>query len=210
MTGDPPSPPLFVVDDDPAVRDSLEAMLSTKGFEVEAFESGRSVLDRVTEIDRPACVLLDIHMPGMDGLAVLRKLTGSGLPLRVIMMTGQGDVPTAVKAMKEGAQDFIEKPFSQEAMLAAISTAITALQGGGDHDVESREIGVRLTQLSPRERDVMERLVDGLTNKEIARQLNISPRTVEVYRAGVMDKMQAANLSSLVKMGLAAGLSGSR
>lgn len=210
MTDGTPSPPLFVVDDDPAVRDSLEAMLTTKGFEVEAFESGRSVLDRITEIDHPVCVLLDIHMPGVDGLAVLRKLTGSGLPLRVIMMTGQADVPTAVKAMKEGAQDFIEKPFSQEALLAAISTAVATLQGGGDRDVARREIGVRLTQLSPRERDVMERLVDGLTNKEIARDLDISPRTVEVYRAGVMDKMQAANLSSLVKMGLAAGLGGSR
>lgn len=201
---------LFVVDDDPAVRDSLEIMLSTKGFDVEAFESGRRVLDRLADLEHPTCVLLDIHMPGLDGLSVLRKLTGSGLPLRVVMITGQGDVPTAVKAMKEGAADFIEKPFSQEAILGAIAAAEESLAGNEDIDSEAREIGVRLSNLSPRERDVMERLVDGLTNKEIARDLDISPRTVEVYRAGVMDKMQAGNLSSLVKMGLALGMNSGR
>lgn len=206
MTNAPPTPLLFVVDDDPAVRDSLQVMMATKGFEVEAFESGRAVLDRVADLDRPTCVLLDIHMPGTDGLSVLKKLTTCGLPLRVIMITGQADVPTAVRAMKEGAADFIEKPFAQERILDAVKAAGEALAGKGGIDTETREIGARLNSLSPRERDVMERLVDGLTNKEIARDLNISPRTVEVYRAGVMEKMQAGNLSSLVKMGLALGL----
>lgn len=200
------NPGILIVDDDSAVRDSLEVMLSAKGFEVEAFDSGRGVLERIADLDQPKCVLLDIHMPGLDGLSVLRKLNSSGLPLRVIMITGQGDVPTAVRAMKEGASDFIEKPFSQAAILAAVAAACKALRGGEDIDFETRDISVRLSQLSSRERDVMERLVDGLTNKEIARDLNISPRTVEVYRAGVMEKMRAANLSSLVKMGLAVGL----
>lgn len=197
---------LFVLDDDDAVRDSLEALLESKGYSVRTFSSSQSFLAETEIISQPGCLLLDIRMPGLDGLKVLDKLKSLKSPLAIIMITGHGDVSTAVRAMKAGAVDFVEKPFTQKVILGAVQKALESLDNSDIDADERRAISERLDSLSPRERDVMERLVDGLTNKEIARELNISPRTVEVYRAGVMDKMKAANLSSLVKMGLLTGL----
>ena len=197
---------IFVVDDDDAVRDSLDALLSHRGFTVKTFGSSAVFLDRIAELAERACLLLDIRMPGMDGLEVLSRVVVRKLPLAIVMITGHADVPTAVRAMKTGAVDFIEKPFTQDTILVAVSKAFDSLNDAQPTSAEVQQIAERIASLSPRERDVLERLVDGLTNKEIARELDISPRTVEVYRAGVMDKMEARNLSALVKMGLAAGL----
>ena len=199
-------PLLFVVDDDDAVRDSLGALLSNKGYDVRSFDSGKRFLDEIDGLDQAGCVLLDIRMPGLDGLKVLDRLKAKKVPLAVVMITGHADVSIAVRAMKAGASDFIEKPFTQNIILSSVGKALDSLNDADMSAAEKREIVDKLNNLTPRERDVMERLIDGLTNKEIARELDISPRTVEVYRAGVMDKMGARNLSSLVKMGLAAGL----
>jgi len=199
-------PLLFVVDDDDAVRDSLGALLSNKGYDVRSFDSGKRFLDEIDGLDQAGCVLLDIRMPGLDGLKVLDRLKEKKVPLAVVMITGHADVSIAVRAMKAGASDFIEKPFTQNIILSSVGKALDSLNDADMSAAEKREIVDKLNNLTPRERDVMERLIDGLTNKEIARELDISPRTVEVYRAGVMDKMGARNLSSLVKMGLAAGL----
>jgi len=197
---------LFVVDDDDAVRDSLEALLGSKGYDVRTFSSSEVFLGQADIIGQPGCLLLDIRMPGMDGLKVLEQLKSRKSPLAIVMITGHADVSTAVRAMKAGAVDFVEKPFTQDVILESIKKACESI---GNHEIgasERQDIQHRIDNLSPRERDVMERLVDGLTNKEIARDLNISPRTVEVYRSGVMDKMKAANLSSLVKLGLIVGM----
>ena len=206
MTETPDKPLLFVVDDDEAVRDSLEALLGNKGYNIRTFDSGKKFLDDIDGLEQQACLLLDIRMPGLDGLKVLERLSVKKLPLAVIMITGHADVSIAVRAMKAGAADFIEKPFTQNVILTAVSKALESLNDAELPAADKREIINKLSNLTPRERDVFSRLVDGLTNKEIARELEISPRTVEVYRAGVMDKMGARNLSSLVKMGLAAGL----
>jgi two-component system response regulator FixJ len=197
---------IYVVDDDDAVRDSLEALLDNRGFKVKTFGSSKVFLERIGDLSERACLLLDIRMPGMDGLEVLARVVERKLPLAIIMITGHADVPTAVRAMKTGAVDFIEKPFTQDTILNAVAKAFDSLTDAQPTSAEVKQISDRIAHLSPRERDVLERLVDGLTNKEIARELDISPRTVEVYRAGVMDKMSARNLSALVKMGLAAGL----
>ena len=197
---------IFVVDDDDAVRDSLEVLLDHKGFAVRAFASSKAFVDHLDGFEDRACLLLDIRMPGMDGLEVLSNLAKRHLQVAVVMITGHADVATAVRAMKTGAVDFIEKPFTQDAILTAIGKAFDSLKDDEPTSAEVRQIGEKIANLSPREHDVLERLVDGLTNKEIARELNISPRTVEIYRAGVMDKMEARNLSALVKMGLAVGL----
>lgn len=201
-----PLPNVFIVDDDFAVRDSLVAMLSNTGYKPECFASGEEVMERTRRLHRPTCVLLDIRMPNLNGLSVLHQLRSSNLPLRVVMMTGGADVPTAVKAMKEGASDFIEKPFSRSRLLSAVEAAMGSLQGGHEFDPDAQEILLRAGSLSPRENAVMRHLVDGHTSKEIARALAISPRTVEVYRHGVMKKMGAKRLCDLIKMALVVGL----
>jgi two-component system response regulator FixJ len=197
---------IFVLDDDDAVRDSLEVLLEHKGFRVKSFAASKVFLDRIDGFEPRACLLLDIRMPGLDGIEVLGQIMQRKLELAVVMITGHADVATAVKAMKMGAVDFIEKPFTQDTILTAVTKAFDTLNDGEPTSDEVRQIADRIANLSPRERDVLERLVDGLTNKEIARELDISPRTVEVYRAGVMGKMEARNLSALVKMGLAVGM----
>ncbi|WP_342108685.1 response regulator FixJ [Methylobacterium sp. SI9] len=196
---------VHVVDDDLAMRDSLGFLLGTGGFEVRLYEAGADLLDALS---KPAagCVLTDIRMPGIDGLELLRRLRTAGHTLPVVMMTGHGDVPLAVEAMKLGACDFIEKPFDDEALIQALRSALERGGAAGAVDPTLREFVRRVGTLSERERQVLDHLVAGRTSKEIGRTLDISPRTVEIYRAKLMAKTRAENLQELVRWSVLAGL----
>lgn len=196
------APRVHVVDDDEAVRNSLALLLESTGFVVETYDSATAFLAAV----RPhsaGCVLTDVRMPEMDGLALQRRLSELDVALPVIVMTGHGDVPIAVGALKAGATDFLEKPFDDEQLLAAVRTAIEANQRSREAKQAVADIADRLASLTPREREVLDRLVDGQPNKTIAYDLGSSPRTVEVHRARVMEKMGARSLPELVRMALA-------
>jgi two-component system response regulator FixJ len=195
---------VHVIDDDADVRQSLAFLLSTAGLAVRVHDSALAFLKAVPEING-GCVVTDIRMPGMDGLELQRRLGELKVHLPVVVMTGHGDVPLAVAAMKAGAVDFIEKPFDDEAMLSAIRAALVRHAQDTDRTARTAAIQERITRLSEREREVMDRLVAGKPNKLIAYELGISPRTIEVYRANVMTKMQADSLSALVRMALIEG-----
>ena len=193
---------VFVVDDDDAMRDSLDFLLSSAGCAVRTFEVAERLLEALTD-SNCGCVVSDVRMPGMDGLELLRRIKAARPSLPVVIITGHGDVPLAVEAMKLGAADFVEKPFDDERLIGVVQAA----RAGAPREVDpANEIGVRVASLSPRERQVLDGLVTGLSNKAIARTHDISPRTVEVYRANLMAKMQAASLSDLVRMAMRAGL----
>lgn len=196
---------VHVVDDDPAMRDSVGFLLDTAGFEVALYEAGSSLLETLA---KPAagCVLTDIRMPGIDGLELLRRLRAMGHALPVVMMTGHGDVPLAVEAMKLGACDFIEKPFNDDALIQALRSALERGGAAGSVDPTVRDFVRRVGTLSERERQVLDHLVAGGTSKEIGRTLDISPRTVEIYRAKLMAKTQAESLQELVRWSVLAGL----
>jgi two-component system response regulator FixJ len=197
-------PTVFIVDDDDAVRDSLGALVESAGLTAESFASGTRFLDAIGP-DRIGCVLLDVQMPDLGGLEIQERLAASQSGLRVIIITGHGDVPLAVRAMKAGAVDFIEKPFDDGVLLDCVQRALAESQRG--QAGEAAAAGLEgLGQLTPRERDVLHQLIVGNPNKVIAYELGISPRTVEVHRARVMEKMQAKSLSHLVRMALAAGV----
>ena len=198
-------PIVFVVDDDEAVRDSLMALLDAVGLKAEGYGSAQDFLDAY-DTSQPGCLVLDVRMPGMSGLALQKKLTASQFRVPVIIITGHGDIPMAVEAMKAGAVDFIEKPFRQDALLDGIRRALAQCAPAPRGEATSAELIERFAQLTPRERDVLERLVIGEPNKVIAFKLGISPRTVEIHRARVMAKMEARSLSQLVRMALAAGI----
>jgi two-component system, LuxR family, response regulator FixJ len=200
------APTIFIVDDDDAIRDSLQLLLEAAGFKhIEVYGSSRRFLEAAAP--QPGdCLLLDIRMPDMDGLELQSELNRRGIKLHVIIMTGHGDVPIAVRAMKAGAADFIEKPFSESLLLDAISRALAQSQELHRQSGEAGETLRRLATLTAREREVLEGMVAGRPNKVIAYDLGISPRTVEIHRARVMDKMQARSLSGLVRMALAAGV----
>lgn len=192
-----------LVDDDGAIRRSVGFMLMTSGYQVKSYESGAELLKNRGELDE-GCILLDIRMPGMDGLEVQQALKEKGVVLPVIIMTGHGDVALAVRAMKAGAIDFIEKPFEKAALFDAIEQGVNRLR-----DVETgrdlaREAAVRLQALTPRERDVLNGLVRGLPNKTIAYDLGISPRTVEIHRANLMTKLNVRSLSEVLRIAFAA------
>lgn len=192
---------VHVIDDDADVRQSLAFLLSTAGLAVRVHDSAVAFLKVLPEIGE-GCVVTDIRMPGIDGLELQRRLGELKRHLPVIVMTGHGDVPLAVEAMKAGAVDFIEKPFDDEIMLSAIRSALARHADDRERDARAAMIQERIARLSDRERAVLERLVAGKANKMIAYELGISPRTVEVYRANVMTKMQADSLSELVRMAL--------
>jgi two-component system response regulator FixJ len=197
-------PTVFIVDDDDAVRDSLGALVESAGLTAEPFASGIQFLDALGP-ERTGCVLLDVQMPDLGGLEIQERLAASQPALHVIIITGHGDVPLAVKAMKAGAVDFIEKPFDDGVLLDCVQRALAESQRG--QAGEAAAAGLEgLGQLTPRERDVLHQLIVGNPNKVIAYELGISPRTVEVHRARVMEKMQAKSLSHLVRMALAAGV----
>lgn len=196
---------VHVIDDDQAVRDSLAFLLAAAGLEVHTHDSAEAFLD-VLEGITSGCVVTDVRMPQMSGLELLQRVRQSHPDMPVIVITGHGDVPLAVEAMKAGAVDFLEKPFDDEALLSAVETALRRQASGGGRDAERRELAQRIEALSGRERQVLEGLVAGRPNKIIAFDLGISPRTVEIYRANLMTKMRAASLSDLVRMALIAGL----
>jgi len=196
---------IHVVDDDPAMRDSLAFLLDVNGFQPKTYESANAFLSAAA-IDAPACVVSDIRMPGMNGIELVRELKRKGAVCPVILITGHGDVALAVEAMKAGAVDFIEKPFDDAALLDAIRMALEAQSAKEGDSAAKKEAEARLADLSPRERDVLQGLVAGKINKVIAHELNISPRTVEVYRANLMAKTGARSMSELMRIALAAGL----
>lgn len=194
---------VHVIDDDEAIRDSLRFMLESSDHEVVLYESAEDFLDGVSDL-APGWIVTDVRMPGLSGLELLAELKARGLgALPVIVITGHGDVPMAVEAMRAGAVDFIEKPFEEERLLAALDTARAAMAGNDAAHAERLEIARRLQTLSGRERDVLEGLIAGRANKVIAHDLGISARTVEIYRANLMTKMKASSLSELVRMALA-------
>jgi two-component system response regulator FixJ len=195
---------VYIVDDDEAVRDSLSILVESAGYEVAAFELAYAALDRCRE-RRPDCILSDVRMPGMDGIEFQEKLAREGIDAPVVIMTGHGDVRLAVRAMKAGAFDFIEKPFDERTILATIEEAIAKHAARHSPKTVDPELAERLDSLTPREREVLELLVAGDPNKVIAYRLQISPRTVEIHRARVMEKMRAKNLPELVRMAMALG-----
>ena len=194
-----PSAKVYVIDDDPAMRDSLDFLLGAAGFNVRLFNSAQVFLDELAGLEA-GCVVTDVRMPGIDGMELLRRLSSSPRKLPVIVMTGHGDVPLAVEAMKLGALDFLEKPFEDDRLIGMIETAWRRSESGSKSEALSADLVARVASLTQRERQVMQGLVTGQSNKTIAREYDISPRTVEVYRANVMTKMQAGNLSELVQV----------
>ena len=194
---------VHLVDDDAAIRRSVGFVLKTSGHRVESYESGVELLKHSSRLDR-GCILLDIRMPGMDGLEVQQALQDKGVGLPVIIMTGHGDVSLAVRAMKAGAVDFIEKPFGKETLLASLEEGYHRLSRKGATEDRARDASVRLQALTSRERDVLDGLAQGLPNKTIAYDLGISPRTVEIHRANLMTKLDARSLSEALRIAFAA------
>ena len=195
---------VFIIDDDAAMRDSLEFLLGTAGFAVTPFGSAAQFLDALPHLGF-GCLVTDIRMSEVDGIELLKRLKTASIKLPVVVMTGHGDVPLAVEAMKLGAIDFLEKPFEDERLIGMLKMALEQSIKNTKVAADTVELAARLASLSPRERQIKEGLVAGLSNKMIAKEYDISPRTVEVYRANVMTKMQAANISELVKLAIRSG-----
>jgi two-component system, LuxR family, response regulator FixJ len=195
---------VHVIDDDEAMRESLSFLLDSAGIEARTYASAVEFL-RVADDVAPGCIITDIRMPEMSGLELVKRLKERGTPHPVIVITGHGDVPLAVEAMKAGVVDFLEKPFDDDALLRAVRSALDSQARVAQEDSERRRFGEMLDGLSPREQDVLRGVVAGKPNKVIAYELGISPRTVEVYRANVMTKTGAGGLSELVRMALLAG-----
>ena len=201
----PSDPVVHVIDDDDAARDSLAFLLNSAELEVRTYESAPAFLAAAKQ-SLPGCVITDVRMPDMTGIELLRRLRESGNDIPVIVITGHGDIPLAVEAMKYGAADFFEKPYDDDALLAAVRSAFNRLEGAAQKLAERAALNERLATLSNRERQVLEGLVAGKANKIIAFDYDISPRTVEIYRANVMTKIQAASLSELVRMAILSGI----
>jgi two-component system response regulator FixJ len=195
---------VYVIDDDEAMRDSLDFLLGAADFDVTLFESAQHFLDALPGVDF-GCVVSDVRMPGIDGIELLKRMKASSSPFPVLVITGHGDVPLAVEAMKLGAVDFLEKPFEDDRLIGMIDIALKQAGADARSEAATLDITARVSSLSPRERQVMDGLVAGLSNKLIAREYDISPRTIEVYRANVMTKMQASSLSELVRLAMRAG-----
>jgi len=191
---------VHVVDDDADARDSLAFLLETADFRVRTYASALAFLSELSDAE-PGCVITDVRMPGMTGQELVRRLKAEGSALPVVMITGHGDIPMAVEAMRDGVVDFIEKPFSEARILAALERALAAAPQPAVSD-DQAQVLARMETLSERERQVLDGVVAGHPNKIIARDLGISPRTVEIYRAKLMSKMHADNLAALVRMTL--------
>lgn len=194
---------VYLVDDEAAVRRSVGFMLKTSGFDVETFESGEEFLKAAAHLE-PGCVLLDVRLAGLDGLAVQQTLAERGIMLPVIIITGHGDVGLAVRAMKAGAVDFLEKPFEKSVVVAALEQAMRRNEGRTELARLADQARAQLNVLTPRERDVLNGLVEGQSNKVIAYDLGISPRTVEIHRANLMSKLAVGSLSDALKIAFTA------
>jgi two-component system response regulator FixJ len=198
---------VHVIDDDDAMRESLAFLLKSAKVTVATYESASLFLDRLNDV-KGGCVITDVRMPGMSGIELLKHLRDLKNAIPVIVITGHGDVPLAVEAMKCGASDFLEKPFDDDLLLAAVRTALSDQAAVREDNALKAAVVKRLEQLTARERQVLDGLIAGHPNKIIAYDLGISPRTIEIYRANVMTKMQASSLSELVRMALTAGVLG--
>ncbi len=198
-----PAPVVFVVDDDPAMRDSLRWLIESTGLEVETFADARTFLARVRP-ELPGCLVVDVRMPGMSGLDLQGELARRGVGLPTIVITGHAEVPMAVRAVKAGAIDFIEKPFSDQLLLDRVRQGIDMDRQEREGRARRAEILRRQSLLTQREREVLDLVVAGKANKEIAATLHLSPKTVEVHRAHVMEKMQASSVAELVRLALVA------
>ncbi|NNC71491.1 MAG: response regulator transcription factor [Sphingomonadaceae bacterium] len=195
---------IYLVDDDEAVRRSAGFLLRTTGYDVATYTSGVEMLEEASALE-PGCVLLDIRMPEMDGLEVQAELKTRGIPLPVVVMTGSDDIDIAIRAMKAGAVDFIEKPFEKSVLLDAIEESCARLDRNSRRSARADEARVRLDALTPRERDVLRGLVRGHPTKAIADDLGLSPRTVEIHRANVMRNLDVQSLSEALRLAFAAG-----
>jgi two-component system response regulator FixJ len=203
----PENQTVYVIDDDEAARDSLHFLLETAGLHAKTFETAAAFLRQLPQ-DAEGCVITDVRMPGMTGIELLKALKARAFPLPVIVITGHGDIPLAVEAMREGAADFLEKPYNDDALLQSISRSIASSKSAAQADGAKAGILRRISELSGREAEVMAGLVAGKSNKMIALELDISPRTVEIYRANVMSKMEVDSLPALVRLAIAAGFPG--
>lgn len=192
-------PIVFVVDDDAAVRDAIKDLLESVGMRVQTFISTAEFLSR-TPVDAPSCLILDVRLPGMSGLEFQRHLNASGADIPIIFITGHGDIPITVQAMKAGAVDFLTKPFRDQELLDAIHRAIDRDQQRREQNAEVTGLRQRYEELTPREREVMALVTQGLLNKQIAAELGASETTIKIHRGQVMRKMQADSLADLVRM----------
>jgi two-component system response regulator FixJ len=188
-----------LIEDDEAVLDSLGLLLEDRGLSVRRFTSAEVFLASVRDDEAPGCIVSDVRLPGLSGLELQRALKAEGMDVPVILITGHGDIAMAVTAMKEGAFDFVEKPYDAERLIAGIAKALAAGEELRSREGQRAELLQRLSELSPRQKEVMQLVAEGLSNKQIAHRLGISPRTVENYRAWVMERMGAANIAELVR-----------
>ena len=200
----PAAATVFVVDDDTSVRTALKRLIQSLGFKVKTFDSAQAFLKQDPH-DGPACLVLDVRMPGMSGIELQQQLTKAGLGMPIIFITGHGNIPMSVQAMKAGAVDFIEKPFEDQKLIDAINLAIKKNNKFRTEHAEIKDLQRRVDSLTPREHEVFILVVSGMLNKQIAFDLGMSEKTVKVHRARVMDKMKAKSLADLVRMAEKAG-----
>jgi two-component system response regulator FixJ len=198
-------PIVYVIDDDEAVRRSVAMLLASFGHATQLFASAEAFLAAQATL-QPGCVIADIRMPGMDGLALQQEMRRRRMTLPVVIVTGHADVSLAVQAMKAGAIDFIEKPYSEEDLMQAVAAALERMKDARAHQAAAAAATARIAALTPRERDVLRRLVDGRPNKVIAHDLGISPRTVEIHRANVMDKLGCRSVAQAVRLAMVGGI----
>jgi FixJ family two-component response regulator len=203
------APIVFIVDDDLSVRRTTERLVRTAGFNVQTFTSAREFLKNPRP-DGPACLILDVRMPGLDGMQLQRELAQSGINIPIIFITGHGDIPMSVRAMKAGAVEFLTKPFRSQSLLEAIRSAIERDRSAHKERSDSGELRARYEQLTTREREVMTLVVTGMLNKQVAGELTTTERTIKFHRANIMQKMQAESLADLVRMAGKLGVSSQR